>query len=369
MTYCGSSPEPWPRGSARLFAGAASKIIAVVVLLLFGVYGFYALAPEISYDSLAYHLALPSLYEMEGGLIPTPTNLSSGIPMHMELVYGWAITLSDGILAKLLHWSLGLGLAAGFLGAGARLGKPLAGWLAGAVFFSTPLVGMNLWKTWIDVASSYMVFLSAYALLVHLREATDSSSRNGLWAASACFTGLAMAMKYTNWPLLIVLLVIFAVLRLGWKSMALYAGVALACVLPWIAKNWAFYGNPLFPYLHELWRPDAEYAANWRTLQDNAWGRNWGSIAAGRTASLGGCLAPSLGHQHEGRLGRRLRRSPLFDLSAGLLASQRPDAGIPRSDLGPAGPLAHLVAPHRHAALLHSGVGGLCLSDRRHGPR
>ena len=267
-------------GIGRLFAGAGSKIIAVVVLLLFGVYGFYALAPEISYDSLAYHLALPSLYEMEGGLIPTPTNLSSGIPMHMELVYGWAITLSDGILAKLLHWSLGLGLAAGFLGAGARLGKPLAGWLAGAVFFSTPLVGMNLWKTWIDVASSYMVFLSAYALLVHLREATGSSSRNGLWAASACFTGLAMAMKYTNWPLLIVLLVIFVVLRLGWKSMALYAGVALVCVLPWIAKNWAFYGNPLFPYLHELWRPDAEYAANWRTLQDNAWGRNWGSIAA-----------------------------------------------------------------------------------------
>ena len=278
-----------------LFAGAASKIIAVLVVLLFGVFGFYALAPEISYDSLVYHLALPSLYEMEGGLVPTPTNLYSGIPMHTELVYGWAITLSDSVLAKLLHWSLGIGLAVGFLGAGARLRKPLAGWLACAVFFSTPLVGINLWKTSIDVASSYMVFLSLYALLVHLGEATDSSSRKGLWVASACFTGLAMAMKYTNWPLLIVLLVIFAVMRLGWRSMALYAGVALACVLPWVARNWAFYGNPLFPYFHELWRPDAQYPVDWHGLQADASGRNWASIlAAGPRAWLEVLLHPWL---------------------------------------------------------------------------
>jgi hypothetical protein len=264
-----------------LFAGVGSKLVAVLVVLLFGVFGFYALAPEISYDSLVYHLALPSLYELEGGLIPTPTNLYSGIPLHTELVFGWGVTLSDGILAKLLHWSLGLGLAVGFLGAGVRLRKPLAGWLACAVFFSTPLVGINLWKTSIDVASAYMVFLSAYALLVHLGEVEGSVSRTGLWTLSACFTGLAMSMKYTNWPLLIVLLVIFAAMRTDWKDMIRYAGISLAFVVPWIAKNWLFYGNPLFPYFQEIWRPNTGYPVDWRALQADAAGRNWTSIVTG----------------------------------------------------------------------------------------
>ena len=117
----------------RLWEGVSLPlgVFTVGALLLVGV---YALGPEIWYDSLVYHLALPALYSMEGAMVPTPTMIYSGIPMHMEMLYLWALSGGGPITAKLIHWSMGVGMSAAMLGffvRRARLGNFFIGGLRG----------------------------------------------------------------------------------------------------------------------------------------------------------------------------------------------------------------------------------------------
>jgi hypothetical protein len=263
--------------------GTALLAAAVILVLLF--HGFHALAPEIFYDSLVHHLALPSLYAMEGGFVPTPTNAYSGIPMHTEMLYTWALLVDDEILAKLIHWSLGLGLAAAMLGLAQRRKTPGAGWLACLVFFSSPLVGLNLWKTAIDGSSSFFVFLAVQALMLSLPDSDRFAAR--LRVLAAVFTGLAMATKYTNWPMALVLWLCLLGTRTSWRASLSFGLIAAACVAPWVAKNIFFTGNPIFPFFHDLWQPDAVYPVNWRGFQGHAGLRRWGDIlSAGPGAIL-----------------------------------------------------------------------------------
>ena len=259
-----------------LFSGFWGKTMAVLAFFALFMQGFYSLAPVIFYDALVYHLAVPKIYQLAGGLVPTPTNLYSGIPMHMQTVYGWALFVSDEILAQLIHWSQALGLFLGFLGISLRKKVPIAGWTACAVFFSTPLVGGNISRVAVDGASAFVVFLSVYAFSLYL----DTRERN-LWILSALCTGLAMGIKYPNWPFALVLGVCFLLLRISLKETAIYGLIVLACVFPWVMKNWVFYGNPIFPYFHEWWNPLATYPVHWRGLQGDAWARDWKAIFSG----------------------------------------------------------------------------------------
>ncbi|MEE9612032.1 MAG: hypothetical protein V3W19_12305, partial [Desulfatiglandales bacterium] len=227
------------------FAGFWKVLSFSLVLFIFLLYGFYALVPEIFYDSLVYHLALPQLYQIEGRLVSTPTILYSGIPQLMEMLYTWALFMDDGILAKLIHWSTGIGFAVGLLGLSLRCRKPLMGWLVCIILFSTPLVGINQWKTGVDVGSTYMVLLSIYALALYLHEGKGALASRSLLILSAVNAGLAMGIKYTNWPLLAVLIVCFLLLRISLRTISIYTLIVLAIVAPWVIKNLWFYGNPI----------------------------------------------------------------------------------------------------------------------------
>ena len=67
-------PGPGLRAGALVWVAGALIAFAAVGNLL------AALAPEIFYDSLVYHLALPQLYLLRGALTATPENIYSGLP-------------------------------------------------------------------------------------------------------------------------------------------------------------------------------------------------------------------------------------------------------------------------------------------------
>ena len=67
--------------------------------------------PEIFYDALVYHLALPDLYWMRGGITPTPENLYSGLPLQASMLYALALPLGGDGLAHFVGWAFGVGSA------------------------------------------------------------------------------------------------------------------------------------------------------------------------------------------------------------------------------------------------------------------
>jgi hypothetical protein len=255
--------------------------------------GFFALAPEIFYDSLVYHLALPSQYLMAGRLHATPTNLYSGVPMNMEMLYTWGLAISDGALARLIHWSTGIGVWVTVMAFSLRCRAPLFGWLASAMFFLMPMTIYNMETTAIEIGSTLMVVLCVYACLLFLDGKRDrESGATAFCILSAVFCGLAMGMKYPNWPIPGVMVLALLLSRTGKRGSLVFGGTAAVCVSPWVLKNLVFYGNPIFPYLDDVLRPDAEYPVMWRALQKDAWARDWTDLLGNAGALKEAILHP-----------------------------------------------------------------------------
>ncbi|PCI36001.1 MAG: hypothetical protein COB53_10460 [Elusimicrobia bacterium] len=255
----------WPDLWSKIAASA------VAVLLMFQL--FHSLIPDIFFDSLVYHLSLPHLYKLEGGLVATPTNLYSGLPMLVQWNYAFLFFFADEITTKLVQWACAVFLILGFGGLGLRLGRPAVGWSAGILFLGTPMVLYNVVRAGVDVSSSLMIFLTVYTAALSQRKESEN-----LLPLSAVLCGLALGIKYPNWTLLPALLVVLAAMGTPRKEIMKFGAIAVLILSPWILKNLWLYGNPLFPYFHDFVRPAAEFESPWRVLHASGWGRDWSAI-------------------------------------------------------------------------------------------
>jgi len=251
---------PW--GWAALFLCACAALMNLVA----------AMAPEVFYDSLVYHLALPELWLQRGRIGPVPHNIYSGLPLAAQTLYGLMLALLDDRLAALLHASFGLWTAAAVWLIGRR-------WLGteGAVFaaFAFYLCPAGLYASWgcgVDLASS---FLCALALLSMMRGLEEEEG--GRWAVCAgLLCGFAAGTKYNVLPVAALF-----VLIQGWRSRSLsktllMVGAAAAAFAPWMLKNLLFFKNPLYPFLTGLF-PGKELIADWAAFLDASGSRNLGA--------------------------------------------------------------------------------------------
>lgn len=241
------------------------------ILALFAAFNLLgAFMPEIFYDALTYHLALPDLYWRRGGIVPTPENLYSGLPLLVQMLYALCLLVGGDGTARLLHWSLGvfscllIHRLCARLAAGAE-GR-LAGLLGALVFYSLPVVGVLSWKSGVELGWTFFQLLAFYAAVSRLTLAPDRR-----WTALAGFmAGLAMGTKYQAWPMVFIMAA--ALTRtLAAAELGLFAGMAALTASPWIVKNVLLYGNPLYP-LFEAAGP------RWRAFLADGGGRDLGAV-------------------------------------------------------------------------------------------
>ncbi len=262
----------------------ADRVLAGLLVLTGLVYLTEALAPEIFYDSLVYHLAVPKLWWLERRMVPTPANCFSGIPFNIEMLFGLGLALSGDVAAKLLHYACGAGAVAAIMALARRYGSPRAGWLAALLFVGPPMVALEFGKTAIELGTTLFVVLSVFSLALGLEESRPEIRWRWL-ALSGLFCGLNMGTKYTAW---IFYPALAFPLFLHWKSRGegdnravkdlvreqlLIAVPAAAVVLPWIVKNILFYKNPIYPFLTNIFANPANGLSNFAALKGEA-GRN-----------------------------------------------------------------------------------------------
>src|SRR3989339_1084715 len=138
-----------PAGTPEL--SRTDKCLVSIFFLSAFFYLIGCFMPEIFYDTLVYHLALPDLYLMKGGIIPTAGNMYSGMPMLGEMIYAPCLSLSSDTAARMIHWFFGvlsgkmIFLTAFSFGKSAR-----AGLLAAVLFYSSPVVAGVSWMSNID---------------------------------------------------------------------------------------------------------------------------------------------------------------------------------------------------------------------------
>jgi hypothetical protein len=119
-------------------------------------------------------------------------------------------------------------------------------------FFAAGMVVEVAATTRVDVIVAGMLFVTTYAMINYLH----TGQRSWLWT-SALLAGFSLGVKHSAalWLLLVgVMYVIESLLkrRASFANMMKYGSgyvvIALAVVSPWYAKNYAWFGNPFYPF-------------------------------------------------------------------------------------------------------------------------
>ena len=176
--------EPAPAPPWTAWEKVAAGGLAALALFNF----FGALMPEIFYDALVYHLALPAVYWKHGGIVPTADNLYSGLPLLVQMLYGAALPLGGDALARLLNWSFGVLTAGLCVSFGARHAP------AGRAFWRAPILldaagGRHVLKCGVEPG---WAFFQLAAIAAFARRVSDPEGPATWTVLAGVLTGLAM---------------------------------------------------------------------------------------------------------------------------------------------------------------------------------
>lgn len=269
--------RPW--ASDWLFAGAlgASRIVLCMAALVSP--GWLWPSEFGAFDSLSYHLQLPKEWLATGRLWPVTNNVYAILPGTMEAAYMHVMSAcgviggvpgslsrfegatmeAGGVAAQAVHaiCAIAAALSVGELASAMarRVGvsesrQDQAGLAAQVLFLATP---------WVIVVGSIsynempMLLMFAGGLLVAACDTVRPWLRGlivGWLVGSACMVK-PTALLFVGVPCGIALLAWIP--RRGWAS-AIVCGAAagLLALIPYLVRNWMASGNPVFPYLHDV---------------------------------------------------------------------------------------------------------------------
>lgn len=214
--------------------------------------------PPTARDELTHHLALPRLYVKAGRILEVPFAPYSYYPMLLDMLYTPWVRWGWDSIPKLIHGLYGFLTALLLYAYLSRRLSPVYGLLGFFVFIFTPaILRLSTWA-YVDLGMTFYATASLLCLLRWLEEREDKR-----WFILAGLSaGFAIATKPNG--LLVFLLLFFVLLFLMasrvhrdgvgkvTSPLFLFAFLALVALSPWLLKNLAWTGNPLFPFFTGL---------------------------------------------------------------------------------------------------------------------
>jgi hypothetical protein len=231
----------------RWHARHSLKLLVLVSLLPLGSSLLAALAPPTQFDSLVYHLALPARYLSAGKFHFIDHNIFFSFPQNMEMLFQSALALQGDTFANLLSWLFFLLTGLAIFSFGRRFFGRATAVVSGALWYFTPAAMFLATGTYIDIALTYYIFLSFYALALW-RE----SGRTFWLYASGFMGGLACGTKYTAAAALLILFFMLLFYYRDLRSACRFLLSAFIPFAPWLIKNALFIKNPLAPWAVSL---------------------------------------------------------------------------------------------------------------------
>jgi 4-amino-4-deoxy-L-arabinose transferase-like glycosyltransferase len=230
-----------------------------------------ALAPLTANDALVYHLNIPKIYTANHGLTRLPFNVYANMPHYGEMLYTIVFSLAGEAGAKIFHLLMLLAATAAVYVLASRFVDRRIAVVAGTLFIVQPLVLDHRIVCNVDVMLAYF-YLSAAILLLD-RDAGRRALRSIL--PVALLAGFMLGIKYTALiPCATLLLLPALTGQWAWRRTALGIAVAVLVFAPWLVKNAAYVGNPVYPLMEGSFD-----GANWDRVQSSeliSWQRSMG---------------------------------------------------------------------------------------------
>lgn len=234
-----------------------------------------ASVPPVSTDALTHHLAVPKLYLKHGGIYEIPHLEASYYPMNLELLYLIPMYFKNDIIPKFIHFAFGLITAAMlYWYLKQHINKAYA--LLGVLFLTIPIIIRLSSIVYVDLGLICFLFVSILILFKWI----ESGFKSKYLIFSAAFCGLALGTKYNGLIGLFLLSLFTAfvyarynashkfyhVKSIGWC--ALFVIVALTVFSPWMIRNYAWTGNPVYPLYKGIFNAGEKVSA--KIAPDNA---------------------------------------------------------------------------------------------------
>ncbi len=240
----------------RLQRKGTFVLLFILTLVYLALLVLHALLPETFYDSLNYFLGMPQAWLNRHGICDLPTQMLSGYFHAGSLFFMNGFIAGDTETAKVLNALVFL-LCVGVVWTWMReWGEREGAFFASFWTLTFPLFFINSWAVRVDGLVTFLTLLVFYCLshVFSCVEGADEKTGEDYWMLTACcLGGAAIAVKPTA---LVGLAAVggFLLFDRGprWLLRSrhwIYAGVGfLIFATPWLLKNWAYAGNPLFPY-------------------------------------------------------------------------------------------------------------------------
>lgn len=218
------------RGVAALFTARPRDLATVILVTIVFLITPFVLAPDISTDSLEYHLLIPRLHLQTNGVSSFPLFVESHYPSLGEHLFTLLLGIGDDVAAKGFHFLCAM-LVLVVL---ARRG----GWLAAALFFSMPVAALTSGWAWNDMLFTLFVLLSLDALI------------DEQYVVAGVMFGLASWTKYTFVLAGFGIVAVFLRRFIRPRGIVRFAIPVVAIAAIWMTRNVVDTGNPVYPFLN-----------------------------------------------------------------------------------------------------------------------
>jgi hypothetical protein len=233
--------------SKKLFSFGIFIILVQALINLIGVFG-----PEISFDSLWYHLTLPKMIIQNHGLffLSGEKMVYSVMPKLTEMLYIPAMLFANDSFAKLIHFSFGILILIAIYKISRKFMSKEFSILAAVILYANLVVGWESITAYVDLSRGFFELLALWGIINWI----ETNKKKWL-ITSAIILGLAVTVKLVAAFSLIIFMALFIykqVINKGkWtmviKNYSLFAFTTMLIPMPWFIFSFLKTGNPFYP--------------------------------------------------------------------------------------------------------------------------
>jgi hypothetical protein len=247
------------RWNALIGPAVGAALLALFIAAAASAPGWLWSSERGGYDALSYHLELPKVWIMGGQPVgPVEGNVYSALPSFVEAAFVQLMLMRGGIVEGAVacqFWALLAAVATA--GVVARLARCVVGDESGLVAFllvlALPWVLVVGTLAYNDIVPCLMFAASWFLIERFARNGPTLDARAA--ALLALLAATAVGAKPTAFLFVALPLLAIVVMRGGIRTLRfapLVVAVALVALSPWLIRNQLAYGNPIFPFAHNL---------------------------------------------------------------------------------------------------------------------
>jgi hypothetical protein len=215
------------------------------------------LGPEISFDSLWYHLTLPKIYLINHSIFHIPGGLLyySDMPKLTEMLYIGGLSITNEVFAKAIHFSFGLLILFSIYQISRKFLSKKYSLIAVLIFYSSLVVGWESVTAYVDLARTFFELLAFWGFMNWFED------KKMKWLIiSGVMMGFAITTKLVAIGSLPIFLLLFAYYAYAKKEKILtvtkkflmFVFFSSLIPLPWFVFSFVNTGNPFYPYFSNI---------------------------------------------------------------------------------------------------------------------